>query len=131
MTFIAEWWDSFVTALLAPFSKLKEDKLRLLHTIEMDKMLAQQRHTETILDSQKDLANSLKGMMEDNNSVIKDWLEGFHKLPVGSAAKAPPVNNDERMWQLEMQELAKEMGHNLHNEMSPYELEAIVRRGFD
>jgi hypothetical protein len=119
-----------MTAVLAPFVKVQEDKLRLLHVIEMDKIAVQQRHIETILDSQKDLAHSMKEMMEDNNSVIKDWLEGFHRLPTSTPAKAPPVNDDERMWKLEMQALAKEFGRDLTANMSPYEMEAVIQQGF-
>lgn len=131
MTYIANLWDNLVTALLKPFVRVKENKLKLAHTIEMDRLSANQRHVETILDSQKELAHQMKEMMESNNLVIREWLEGFHRLPTTVTAKAPPVNDDERMWKLEMQELAREAGKQLTTDMSPYEIEAIIREGFN
>jgi hypothetical protein len=62
---------------------------------------------------------------------LREWLEGFHKLPVNSPVAAPPVNDDERLWRMEMQELAREAGKNLTENMSPYEIEAVIREGFN
>jgi hypothetical protein len=131
MTYIANLWDDFISALLKPFNRAKENKLKLAHTIEMDKLAASQRHVETILDSQKELVHQMKEMSESSNLVLREWLEGFHKLPVNSPVAAPPVNDDERLWRMEMQGLAREAGKNLTENMSPYEIEAVIREGFN
>lgn len=131
MTFIARWWEAAILAFMAPFVKIKQDNFRLNHTIEMDKVAVQNRHIETILDSQKDLAKSMQQMMENNNSVIKEWLEGFHKLPTNGPNKAPAVNDDERMWRLEMENMFKQRGKSLTENMSPYEIEALIQNEFN
>lgn len=129
MTCIANLWESFVLALLKPFIKAKQDAMKLAHTIEMDRVASQQRHVETILDSQKELAHQMREMNESNTAVIREWLEGFHKIPT-QPIKSSPVNNDERMWRLEMEELARQAGKQLTQDMSPYEIEAIIKDGF-
>jgi hypothetical protein len=130
MTSIANWWFGFITALLSPFNKAKLDRLKLEHAIEADKMTAQQRHIEFIMDSQRDLAETMQKAMQDSNSVLREWLEGFHKIPQ-APIKAIPVNDDERMWRLEMQELAASHGKALADNMSAFDIEAFAREGFN
>lgn len=129
MTSIANLWSAVVAAFLAPFIKAKQDHLKLLHAIDVDRQASQQRQLESILDSQKDLVKEMHLTVSDTTSVLKEWLEGFHKLPVGTGT-APPVNNDERMWRLEMESLAKERGKMLTQDMSPFEIEALISNGF-
>jgi hypothetical protein len=129
MTSIANLWSRFIAAFLAPFVKVKQDHLKLLHAIESDKQSAQQRHLETILDSQANLVKEMNHTVSETSGVLKDWLEGFHKLPTGTGV-APPVNNDERMWRIEMESLAKERGKALTDDMSSYDIEAFITNGF-
>jgi len=128
MTSITSWWDSFITALLKPFIRVRDAKLKLLHTIEIDKLSYQQRQLDAILEAQETLAKTMTENVKETTSVMREWLEGFHKVS-SVANAAPPVNDDERMWKLELQALAKERGAALTSNMSPYELEALVREG--
>lgn len=129
MTYIANMWDSLITAFMKPFVRISENRLKLLHTIETDKLDAQQRHIETIVDSQVALVTKINEGTKETTGVLREWLEGFHKF-TAVPTKAPPTNNDERMWRLEMEELARTQGVNVANDLSPYELEALVRQGF-
>jgi hypothetical protein len=130
MTFMAKYWDNFVTAFMKPFVRAKENRLKLLHSIESDRVAIQQRHLETVLESQHELVRHMNENVKETTSVIREWLDGFHKIGHANPS-APPVNDDERMWKLEMQELARQRGKQLTEDMSPYEMEAVIRQGFN
>jgi exonuclease V gamma subunit len=121
MTSIANFYDNFITALLRPFVRVKENRLKLEHTIEMDKQSAHERHIEAILDGQRELAGSIAKISENSNQVLREWLEGFHKIQQQPLA-APPVNNDERLWELEMASLKKDIGSG----MTPFDMEQFI-----
>jgi hypothetical protein len=125
MTFTTNYWDRFIAALLKPFVKIKQDNMRLQHAIETDKQAAQQRFMETVLDSNRQIIDQMNVTVAETTSVLKDWLEGFNKIPTVQMT-APPVNDDERLWRKEMESLAREHGKNLLDTMSPYEVEAVM-----
>lgn len=101
-TFIANAWDSFITALYKPFIRIQENKIKLEAAIQMDKQDATQRHTEELLRIQEKLAEHNTRIVQESTSVVKEWLQGLTQLSAVQI-KAPPVMDDERQWLLEME----------------------------
>ena len=130
MTSMGNLWDSFITALLRPFMRARDNRLRLQHTIEVDKLAFQQRQLESVLEAQATLATTVTENVKETTAVLREWLEGFHKLPTQAISK-PPVNDEERMWRLEMEAIARERGKVLADNMSPHEIEAFIREGIN
>lgn len=104
MTFtgkIAQWWDSFITALLKPFVRVRQDNYKLKATIEMDRELATQRHIEELLQIQERLAEQNTKIVQESTSTIREWLQGLTQLS-GVNIQSPPVVDDEKQWEIEM-----------------------------
>lgn len=126
MTFITNLWDRFVTNLLRPFVRIQQDRLKLQHTIEMDKESGRERHLEAILSSQEALAREMHATVSESTAVLRDWLDGFHKIQA-TPGVAPPVNDDERMWRLEMERIGSSIGVDTKG-MASSDIEALIRQ---
>lgn len=114
-TYIANAWDSFITALFRPFTRHSERKLKLSATIQMDKIEAENRHVEELLRIQERIAEHNTKIVQESTSVVKEWLQGLTQLSAVTI-KAPPVNDDERQWRME------------NPEAMPDDLEDFIRR---
>lgn len=109
-------WDSFITALLKPFVRYRDEKIKLIATIEMDKQAVHDRHVEELLNIQERIAQHNTRIVQESTTVLKEWLSGLTQLS-GATIVAPPVNDDLRQWRME----------NKEQEL-PDDLEAFIRQ---
>lgn len=97
---MANFWFTFITGLLKPFAKFRDDRLRLVAAIEADREARNQRFTETILDSQATMLKEMNATVAHSTDIVKSWLEGIQNLS-NIKIQAPQTQTDTVQWKRE------------------------------